>query len=521
MLQLPDYRVRQRDYLLEILRALTEELDLQVLLKRILRISVEVLSGQAGFIALLDDAARWQIAVHQGLPEGLIGHLEKQLSFLPDEITENNESHIQVIIKMVSDISMGMVSGVGISMVIRKEVIGLIYVFRNTRVSFSQNDHSLLNSFADQAAIAVRNARLYKDVIDHNLRISALLDSVADGIVILSPDITILDANMAFCRLANTARSSLIGKSCDQAIQWQGEIKGLPINEAFRFDWQHHTRMEMFIEGDMVRRGNLPPLPVSINYAPLFNHDKELINIIASVRDISRHREAENLKTNFMSVISHELKTPIALIKGYANTLRRDDIAWNETMIAESLAVIEDEADHLAAMVEDLLDATRLQTGGLALRPGELDIVALIDDRLRKHNVQSDHKPLKNSLPKDFPLVYADPTRINQLLNNLISNSFKYASDGEIVFSGEVEKNMVKICVSDHGPGFDPMDVPHAFDRFYRSDQDSKTSKGTGLGLFLCKAIVEAHGGRIWIDEKYTKGARICFTLPRFIPKFI
>ena len=198
MLQLPDYRVRQRDYLLEILRALTEELDLQVLLKRILRISVEVLSGQAGFIALLDDAARWQIAVHQGLPEGLIGHLEKQLSFLPDEITENNESHIQVIIKMVSDISMGMVSGVGISMVIRKEVIGLIYVFRNTRVSFSQNDHSLLNSFADQAAIAVRNARLYKDVIDHNLRISALLDSVADGIVILSPDITILDANMAF-----------------------------------------------------------------------------------------------------------------------------------------------------------------------------------------------------------------------------------------------------------------------------------------------------------------------------------
>ncbi len=308
----------------------------------------------------------------------------------------------------------------------------------------------------------------------------------------------------------------------DEVIQLQGKLKGIPIEQVLAHDWKRYTREEMFIEGDMLRQGGLAPLPVSINYAPLFTKDGELLNVIASVRDISRHRAAEDMKTSFMSVISHELKTPIALIKGYASTLRRDDVEWDKEMIDESLRVIEEESDHLAAMVEDLLDATRLQAGGLALRPPtELDIDALVEDLLRKHTVQAqDQPPLITHLPPhDFPLVYADPTRINQLLRNLISNSLKYAEEGPIEVDGQAFDDYVQICISDHGPGFDPMDVPpHAFDRFYRADHSSKTSKGTGLGLFLSKSIVEAHGGKIWIDENYHKGARICFTLPRFFP---
>lgn len=515
---LPDYRVRQRDYLLEILRALTEELDLPVLLKRILRITVEMLGGHAGFIALLDDEHGWQIAVHQGLPDALHTYLENWMATLPKDVGEEG-ARVPEMNKMLSDISMGMISGVGISMVNQGQVIGQIYVFRNYRTTFSTNDYSLLNSFANQAAIAVRNAKLYKEIKDHNLRTAALLDSVADGIVILGPDLKITQVNAAFCKLVNAAPGSLIGETYENAVQWDGVNKGLPVQEALRYNWTRYPREDMYIEGNMVRKGNLPPLPISINYAPLFSGDGKLLNIIASVRDITRHRTAEDLKTGFMSVISHELKTPIALIKGYASTLRRDDVDWDKEMVDESLAIIEDEADHLAAMVEDLLDATRLQAGGLAFRPTELDIDALVEDLLRKHTLQAQRQPLITHLPHNFPLVNADPTRINQLLTNLISNSIKYAKEGTIEVDGEAFEDHVKICISDHGPGFDPIDVPHAFDRFYRADYNNTNTKGTGLGLFLSKSIVEAHGGKIWIDEKYTSGARICFTLPRYLPK--
>ena len=136
---LPDYRVRQRDYLLEILRALTEELDLPVLLMRILRITVEMLSGHAGFIALLDDESGWQIAVHQGLPEALYDYLENWMTTLPKEVGEEG-ARVPEMNKMLSDISMGMISGVGISMVNQGQVIGQIYVFRNYRTTFSPND---------------------------------------------------------------------------------------------------------------------------------------------------------------------------------------------------------------------------------------------------------------------------------------------------------------------------------------------------------------------------------------------
>lgn len=517
---LPDFRVRQRDYLLEISRALTEELNLPVLLTRILRITVEMLSGQAGFIALLDENQGWQIAVHQGLPQALFTYIQDWMANLPDDIESDRERAFEMK-KMLNDVSMGMLTSVGISMVAQGEVIGQIYVFRLHQASFTQNDYSLLNSFANQAAIAVRNAKLYKEISESNLRTVALLDSVADGIVILGPDLRVLRVNSAFCKLIHASPKTLLDRPSDEVIQLQGKLKGIPIEQVLAHDWKRYTREEMFIEGDMLRQGGLAPLPVSINYAPLFTKDGELLNVIASVRDISRHRAAEDMKTSFMSVISHELKTPIALIKGYASTLRRDDVEWDKAMIEESLRVIEEESDHLAAMVEDLLDATRLQAGGLALRPTELDIDALVEDLLRKHTVQAQDQPLITHLPHDFPLVYADPTRINQLLRNLISNSLKYAEEGPIEVDGQAFDDYVQICISDHGPGFDPMDVPHAFDRFYRADHSSKTSKGTGLGLFLSKSIVEAHGGKIWIDENYHKGAKICFTLPRFFPKSV
>lgn len=510
---LPDHRVRQREYLLEISRALTEELNLNTLLSRILHIAIEMLSGHAGFIALAGDAGDWHIAINQGIPPALLSYLETWLASL-SESEEGTEERIPEINRMLSDISMGMITGVGIGMKVQQSTIGQIFVFRNYRASFSTNDYSILNSFANQAAIAVRNARLYTQVTRQNLRMAGLLNSVADGILILNPDLKVLQVNHAFERLANAPAEELIDKTFEQVVRWARPPKGIELNEAVKSQWQWGGTKTLFLEGDMLRYTPLDPIPVEITYAPLFSDEGELLNIIASVRDITRFREAEELKTNFISVISHELKTPIALIKGYANTLRRDDVEWDKAMVTESLRVIEEEADHLTAMVEDLLDATKLQSGGITMHKTEVDLAALISDLSKKFSLQSDKHQIFTNLSDDFPVITADETRLSQLISNLLTNAIKYSEGGMIKIDGEKIEEKVQICVTDQGKGFDPMDVPYVFDRFYRSSGVAKTTKGTGLGLYLCQSIVKAHGGSIWVDESYQEGARICFTLP-------
>jgi signal transduction histidine kinase len=117
--------------------------------------------------------------------------------------------------------------------------------------------------------------------------------------------------------------------------------------------------------------------------------------------------------------------------------------------------------------------------------------------------------------PEKFPIILADENRISQVISNLLSNAIKYSHQGEIRISGQVRPGQVIITVSDKGPGIDPADIPYIFDRFYRSDQAVRKTKGAGLGLYLAKAVIEAHGGRIWVDPQPGSGARICFSLPR------
>lgn len=514
---LPDYRVRQRDYLLEISRILTEELDLKALLTRILSIAIEMLGGHAGFIALDEDPDGWKIAVSQNLPSALSNYIERWMeSQQPSE--DNAEQTIPEIDRMLNDISMGMITGVGIMMTFQHTTIGQIYVFRNYRATFTSNDRQILSSFANQAAIAVRNARLYNQTRNQSLRMSALLDSVADGIIILNPDLKVVMVNSALERLLSVPSGSLINLPVDEVFHWQNPTQGLPLHEATTTHFRNYSRSEMYLEGDLERGNHLKPVPVAITYAPLFSAEGELLNVIASVRDITRFRTAEEMKTNFISVVSHELKTPIALIKGYASTLRRDDADWDKATISESLSVIEEEADHLTAMVEDLLDATRLQSGGLSLKPIEFNISELISQIVKRFSKQNDTNQFHVQIPDDFPTIVADEDRLRQVFTNLIGNATKYAPNGEILIAGQFDEYNIQFCVQDHGLGFDPRDLHFVFDRFYRSDEAAKTTKGTGLGLYLCKAIVQAHGGRIWIDEAYKEGARICFSLPRVHP---
>jgi signal transduction histidine kinase len=134
---------------------------------------------------------------------------------------------------------------------------------------------------------------------------------------------------------------------------------------------------------------------------------------------------------------------------------------------------------------------------------------------VKRFQSQTDKHTLVADFPSDFPVILADETRIQQVISNLISNAIKYSPKGEIRISGQVRPDSVILCVSDEGPGIAQEDIPHVFDRFYRSPEMARATKGAGLGLYLTRAIIEAHGGRIWVDPAPNEGARICFSLPR------
>ena len=206
-----------------------------------------------------------------------------------------------------------------------------------------------------------------------------------------------------------------------------------------------------------------------MTYAPLLSEDGKLRNIVLSVRDITHFRTAEEIKSTFISIISHELRTPVTLIKGYASTLRRDDAKWDRTVVSDSLAVIEEEADRLAHMIDDLLDASRLQAGGISLNRADVSLPALAKRVAERFAPQSQKHTILTDFPAKFPVILGDETRLDQVLVNLVSNSLKYAPGGEIKISGSVRPEQVIVCVSDEGPGIDARDLPHIFDRFYRS----------------------------------------------------
>jgi signal transduction histidine kinase len=305
------------------------------------------------------------------------------------------------------------------------------------------------------------------------------------------------------------------GREHDQVLQFKRIDRGMTLAQAESGGWPLTPQTSLYLEGDLERPGGMP-LPVSVTYSPLLSADGHLLNIIAVVRDITRFREADELKATFISVISHELKTPVALIKGYTSTLRRDDANWERAMVQDSLAIIEEEADRLTTMIDNLLDASRLEAGGLPLNFTDVQLAVVAERLAERFLTQSGSHKIEVTFQEEFPVVVADEDRIAQVISNLISNGIKYSPEGGTIrVSGEARRDQVVICIEDEGPGIAPGDMPFIFDRFYRADNAVKTTKGAGLGLYLARAVVEAHGGRIWVDAKPGAGARICFSLPR------
>jgi PAS domain S-box-containing protein len=522
MLMLPDFRVRQRDFLLEISRAMTAQLDLSEVLRLVLKASVVMLAGQVGLVALRGADDQYTVRATSGVDSEHLADLNTRIQeiLLHSDWRRDQEFVNTKLNQMAVSLDRTLRQSLFLPLMIREQTVGLLIVFRQYWVPTSENDLQILQSFADQAAIAVHNAQLYARINQDRQRLTAILDHSADGVMMLDSQLSILGFNRALERLTGWTVQDALGHHQDEIITWQHTDQPMNLRQAIESGWPH-IRLDgvdndvFYIEGDLIRRDGMT-IGLGITYAPLLAEDGELTNIIANVRDVSMYRRAQDMQNVFISTVSHELKTPVALIKGYAGTLRREDASWDPSVVQNGLTVIEEEADRLTELIENLLQASKLRAERMQLNISDVKLDALAQQVIERFQTQTTLHRLIIHFPSDFPVIQGDEIRLRQVLDNLVNNAIKYAPrGGDIVVGGEMDDRYITVYVRDSGVGIAEDELEHVFERFYRvNDAMSKKTKGTGLGLYLAKAIVEAHGGTIRVKSKPGLGSTFYFTLP-------
>jgi signal transduction histidine kinase len=207
----------------------------------------------------------------------------------------------------------------------------------------------------------------------------------------------------------------------------------------------------------------------------------------------------------------------VSIIKGYAGTLAREDANWDQATLNEGLAVIEEEADRLDKLISNLLEASRLQAGGLKLRLNYLNLADMARSTVEKLRSTTAKHTFAVDFPEDFPPLLGDEERLGEVLTNLVGNAIKYSPDGGLIKMGGLvnDNGTLQLFVSDEGIGIPPGEQERIFERFHRVDNRlARQTPGTGLGLFLVRAVVEAHGGRVWVESSPGQGSVFWVELP-------
>jgi signal transduction histidine kinase len=233
---------------------------------------------------------------------------------------------------------------------------------------------------------------------------------------------------------------------------------------------------------------------------------------------LAEKNRLEALQSSFVSIVSHELQTPVSVIKAYAGALARPDAAWNGHTVIRIAHTIEEECDRLHRLIASLLDLSRIQAGRVAMSMGPVDLVALAESVAERLGMRSPHHRVVNELPAEFPTIRGDAEKLRQALGNLVDNAIKYSPEGgTIAIGGMAHADHVILAVRDQGIGIPSEEQERVFERFHRVDTRlSRSTQGAGLGLYICKVIVEAHGGDIWVEsEGADRGSTFYVRLPR------
>jgi signal transduction histidine kinase len=409
----------------------------------------------------------------------------------------------------------------------RGRVLGLLNVQSRAHREFGREDQELLTAIGNQIGIAIENARLIDDAERRRATLDSVMRSLVDGLLLIDRRGQVTYANPCAEAMLGLAGADLVGQPLSRI---DGELTrrtgrpgpllaGLIPAVGARVDSEGRVRAVEF---------ELPALPASgesgeaqartlqARLFPIRDPSGGQPGGGLLLRDITHEKELDRLKSQLLSTVSHELRTPLASIKGFATTLLRQDVVWGDDTQREFLAIIDQESDRLSELIGNLLDMARVEAGTLRVEPEPTSLRPIVEETVGTFRLMASQYQFQIEMPRRPPQIMADPRRVRQVLRNLLENAVKYSpAGGPILVAVKVHPDAVQIGVADRGIGIQPEHLDRVFDRFYQVDSAStRKVGGSGLGLSICKAVVEAHKGKIWVESQVGMGSSFYFTLP-------
>ncbi|MEX2007074.1 MAG: PAS domain-containing sensor histidine kinase [Candidatus Saccharimonadales bacterium] len=372
-----------------------------------------------------------------------------------------------------------------------------------------------------KAAEAKSDGRLTSDFI---------LEAIEDGVVVVGSRGEIELYNRAATKISGWPAAEAIGLDYRSVLPMLDE-KGQPKPAG------NHPFAQVFAQGKVVRDPNgllstrsSKQLPISMIASPLAGSGGQgVAKVIGVFRDVSKEKADEARRSEFISTASHEMRTPLAAIEGYLSLALNEKIAKVDSNARKYVEKASAATKHLGILFADLLTSSRAEDGRLVSYPTVIEIGETIAqvveaERFRakerglelNYLVSSDKDVAGGLVVRPTYYVFADPHRIAEVLQNLIDNAIKYTSTGAISVRLTGNSSVAQIQVSDTGAGIPAEDIPHLFQKFYRVDNTAtRTVGGTGLGLFICRKIIELYNGKIWVESQLGKGSTFFINLPR------
>ncbi|MFQ6058868.1 MAG: ATP-binding protein [Anaerolineae bacterium] len=509
----------------DIARAVNRSLDLRSTLEAGIRESLKIVGGEAGCILLLEGKPpRWMMAAWQGVDQGLLRRLEEAMG--GDEswpAAEGPWSDVFALQSLSEGIKKAM-RGAGFNsfnvlpLQSKVGVLGMtVLASREERLLGLQSIEALM-TIAEQLGTAIENARLYKAMAEEKHKLEAILNSIADGVYTTDRERRITTFNPALEAMTGWRAEEVLGQFCGDVFHAQDEA-GRSLcgpDEGCGIYWALQQGCPIFSWGQkrFITTKDGRRIPISKIASPLWDNTGQVVGAVAAFWDASRDMELEHLKDEFLSLVSHELRAPLTNIKAAAQLgLRRLDTRDRATL-QEVLEIICEQCDRLIGFTEKMLRISHMKAGRLTVERRPFALLPLIGRAIALYRVGAPHCRFE-VWARGNPWAMGDEEQVTVILNALLDNAVKYSPPGGTirVEATEDHEEVVLVSVTDQGPGIPARELGRVFDRFYRGRRQG--AGGHGLGLYLAKMLVEAQGGRIWIESDVGKGTRVYFTLPR------
>jgi len=395
----------------------------------------------------------------------------------------------------------------------RGEHVGSFFLGgKEGEAGFTDEDEEVLVLFASQAATAIANARTHRDELRARADLEALVETSPVGVVVLDA----ATANpLSVNREAKRILASLL--SANESLEDLREVltarradgREVTLGELKCAETLRAEEIELSVpDGRSVR--------MLINVTPIRLGDGEIESVVVTLQDLAPLEELERLRVEFLGMVSHELRAPLTSIKGSTTTLLNAPRALDRGEMRQFIRIIDSQADHMQGLIGDLLDAGRIDAGTLSVDPEPLEVASLVEQARTTFLSGGGRQSLRVDLPAELPRVMADERRIVQVLNNLFSNAARHSPASSLIEVGAVRDGIeVAVSVTDEGRGVAPEQLAQLFRRYSDAAGRERRAAGFGLGLVICKGLVEAHGGRIRAESAGPGlGTRVIFTLP-------